>query len=247
MRIKELLCVGSLAASILTAGCSDGELPTSPDLQPKEVNASSEKKPKIIQFSDYFRRPVRVFYVEDSETDHLEETANWIWDEVEKSRKFFANEMNRHGYRKRTFRLKKGLEKIKLSKPESFYRGKSNDPKELCNNENIDLRSRRLAKEMLALVDNPNNLDLHIYIINFQLQCVEGVYLFPSSLSPVEILIDAHDPDILYEIIAHELGHAYGLEHIDHENNLMNDHYVESKSGNYKIEADQAEKIDEKN
>lgn len=256
MKIKEFLCVGSLAASILTAGCSGGESPITPDSQIEEINKPSELKieesipepiiellPKVRipeKFSGKsFRRPVRIFYVEDHGTIHSDEVEDWIWNEVEKSRKFFAKEMDRHGYGERTFEISNGkIERIYEDKITYLKDYDNRNPEVPCYEHAHPLKER-----LLNQTNNPEVEEIHVYIINFQLKCFEGIATDFSSFFDNNILIDAFDNDNLYEIIAHEIGHIYSLVHDERDHSIMKVPYLPEQEGMYKLYEDQAKKI----
>ena len=255
MKIKELLCVGSLAASIFTAGCNT-ESPTSPDInEPIKseetinlaidpiVEPDIDLIPKTRMHKKFggtpFKRPVRVFYVEDQGILHSDIVEDWIWNEVERSREFFAKQMDQYGYGERTFELANWkIERIHEDEITYLKDYDNRDLKVPCYEHANPLKER-----LLSQTNNLEAEEIHIYIINFQLKCFEGIATDFSSFFDNNILIDAFDNDNLYEIIAHEIGHIYSLFHDDRDHSIMKVPYLPEQEGMYKLYEDQAERI----
>ena len=243
MKIKELLCVGSLAASILTAGCfdnSDSHL---------LLDAMQEK-----ESVEPFDRSVRFFYVEDSDSEHSIEAEAIFRKKIKKSQEFFANEMEKYGHGRRTFQLAtEKIETIHTKYNEEFYLDdQGDDPRAFCKNPDPNLRPKfnRLFSELAnkyRVIDH--QYYTHVYIIAFPFQCGILGNSQPASFGDT-ILIEARNNDFNSVVLSHELGHIYiSHEHDENPNNFMHEELPRSETDtqSFEMKNKQANIIDKRN
>ena len=162
---------------------------------------------------------------------------------IEGSQEFFANEMERHGYGRRTWQLA-GINKINVDHEESFYRDDfwsyEGERHNFCKDHSLpNFKSEPLVEEIEKMTDALSNWgETRVYFIGFKLNCVAAKIVWNQNILIAE---KSSTPEGLAKLLSHEIGHVFWLSHTDHKNNIMNP--IIHPQIHYKLLPNQAQNI----
>ena len=217
LKTLRTLALGCLLASWITlSGCFDeGRVPT--------LQVAPDAEPAQAQVPDVAMLPgkpfVQVVHVTAQDGSYVPawQARRVMREEIKKAQRFFASEMERHGYGPRTFgivRAKNGAIAVKqmtLAQPRLFYLDPG-DARDIWN----ELRDRHqtVVRTLLreqgpqALPLPWRNLPINAYFIDVPINSTCAWAAGGRARGDV-FLFNCWE----WRSVAHELGHAFGLEH----------------------------------
>lgn len=200
--------------------------------------------------------PIRFFYVEDYGTEHSDEVEADFIEQIKKSQEYLADEMERHGYGRRTFALSTWeIQRINVSQHESFYiddfYSLDVSPRDFCDDHSLPNSEWQPLREELESMTKPfsGRQEICIYFVSFPIHCAMGrAYTETNNIIMYAQYQYAFNYDrISFETLTHEIVHILGLPHDSRENNLMNSVRHPDKEGSYILYPDQAKYINDFN
>ena len=178
---------------LLLIGACGQDQPLIPDIDTEAIIAAPARR--------YPTPKVKIFYVEGSDRDHSDILEQDIWRIMRESRRFFRDEMDRHGYGRKTFQINTNnrirVHKVHMERPARFYQNKKKSVTQKELNRFRDPTEGVEKKEICA------------FFIGFP---IENARSFASGM-PHYGAIYIMNGRWTHKVVSHELGHVAGLNH----------------------------------